>query len=526
MMGDGDDLIKGYEYWGSGGRMFFEEKDVLHIRTLEPSNHDVGQLIGVGLINAAIENSNIDAEGKAFLQRYYNNDARPPQILRDGDQYFTDSEQWELFKSKWNTELTNNQLRAKIQGEGMKIESLIGSAVNLDFGEVHEINRQAISEVFGLPLDLLNGKLNGKAVTRDIINRYHLNTINPLLELIDAAYTKHLNRFDNSIVVEHELYVDDDPEEIRLQEIHELLTGQTTINKLRQKSNLPPIQDGDTIFVPNGATTLKKAIEAPIPIQTFNYEGEKKKFNFVIKSEDEKEIVWRAFDTLTVNHADKLKKQIAKVFDGLEKEIKGNLGKDSKALESKDLFNYEFWKKEIEIATGETLTELQFEAIKKSLATVKHSLQDLPSSFSDEMVIELEKSTAKITESIGTIRKEVIELVNSNSDSTASELFDKITAKFDTLKTSRAEAIAQTSANHTTGAAQSKTWGALEIQYMWLSQRDGVTRATHEEADGTLPNEAGNFNIGGDLMPHPCAGGIAAENVNCRCSLFPVKKEK
>jgi hypothetical protein len=169
--------------------MFFEEKDVLHIRTLEPSNHDVGQLIGVGLINAAIENSNIDAEGKAFLQRYYNNDARPPQILRDGDQYFTDSEQWELFKSKWNTELTNNQLRAKIQGEGMKIESLIGSAVNLDFGEVHEINRQAISEVFGLPLDLLNGKLNGKAVTRDIINRYHLNTINPLLELIDAAYT-------------------------------------------------------------------------------------------------------------------------------------------------------------------------------------------------------------------------------------------------------------------------------------------------------------------------------------------------
>jgi len=142
------------------------------------------------------------------------------------------------------------------------------------------------------------------------------------------------------------------------------------------------------------------------------------------------------------------------------------------------------------------------------------------------MKSELKNSTAKITESIGTIREEVRNLLADNTDATAAELKELLTAKFETLKVSRAEAIARTSANHTTNAAQSTTWGAYEIDMVWLTQRDGDVRATHLAADGQKRDENGMYSVGGDVMPYPCGGGIAGENVNCRCMQFPERKKK
>jgi len=150
----------------------------------------------------------------------------------------------------------------------------------------------------------------------------------------------------------------------------------------------------------------------------------------------------------------------------------------------------------------------------------------LPSDFSELMKSELKNSTAKITESIGTIREEVRNLLADNTDATAAELKELLTAKFETLKVSRAETIARTSANHTTNAAQSTTWGAYEIDMVWLTQRDGDVRATHLAADGQKRDENGMYNVGGDVMPYPCGGGIAGENVNCRCMQFPERKKK
>jgi len=161
----------------------------------------------------------------------------------------------------------------------------------------------------------------------------------------------------------------------------------------------------------------------------------------------------------------------------------------------------------------------------ESLKSVGETLESLPSNFSDLMAKELENSVAKISDSIGTIKDEVGSLLKSNTDATASELKDLLTAKFDTLKVSRAETIARTSANHTTNAAQTKTWGGLEIKSVWLTQRDGDVRPTHLAADGQERDETGMFNVGGDRMPYPCGGGIAAENVNCRCMQFPIKRK-
>lgn len=602
VMGKDDDLIQGYEFQGTGGIMFFPEKYVCHIRTLEPSANPEKALIGTGIVEAAIDNAIIDIEGMEFLKRYFANDARPPQILRDAENILDNTEKWEQFKTQWNSKLKNNQVSARLHGT-LSMEQLQGSSTDMDYVEISALTRQGITEVFNVPLTMVEGSYGSRATAQVIEAYFKTGTINPFMRIIDSALTKHFRQWDESIIIEHEYYVDKNTEEQRAQELHEFSTGQISINELLKAQNKPSIgKDGDARFVPATLVPLAKALLPTPPPNAvgFSVEGSKGsalhgvqsdslvlvnkdlvnswvkrdldaasniKLDLKIKAlppnepePDEKLILWKSFDSLTQKKAVTLQGEISDVFASLEREILGNIEKGfadyrqfvidnndgegevellHDALEKADwnavtkadliqvseLFNEEEWIKNIEEATGETLTELQRVAILESLRVVGSNLDYLPSDFSELMKKELAKSTAKITDSIGTIKSEVQDILHANTDATASELRELLTKKFDTLKVSRAETIARTSANHTTNAAQEKTWTGLKITSVWLSQRDGDVRDTHLAADGQERDEDGNFHVGGDVMPHPCGGSIAGENVNCRCMQFPEKKK-
>lgn len=569
IIGKGDDLIEGYEYQGQGGLMYFPEKYICHIRTLQPSANQQKQLLGTGIVEAVLEDASIDVEGREFLKNYFVNDARPPQILSSPNKDFESQEAWELYKTNWNRKNPNNKLHGYLSG-GQKIEQLDGSSLDMDFVEVNKLTRQGMTEVFGVPLTMIEGTFNGRATAQVITNYFLTGTINPFLKILDSALTKHFRQWDVNVIIEHEYYVDNDTEEIRAQESHLLSTGQITINELLKKANKPGIGViGDTRFVPNNLVPLEKAI-APTPPPGFggkSASGVKLDLNFpaVVKKStsepDEREILWRTFDSLTGKKADTLQGEISKVFADLEREILSNVTKNqtaylalhadlfdnpetqasdfeavklhsyntiikSELIQVAELFNDEEWMRKLESATGETLTALQKAALLESLKAIGENMDSLPSGFSDVLENELKNSTAKITESIGTIRDEVRGILAKNTDATAAELKELLTAKFETLKVSRAETIARTSANHTTNAAQSKTWDNYGIDIVWLSQRDGGVRDSHLAADGQKRGEDGMFQVGGDTMPYPCAGSIAEENVNCRCMQFPEKRKK
>lgn len=566
VMGKDDNLIEGYEYQGFGGIMYFPEKLICHIRTLEPSSNYDKQLAGTGLVEAALDSAIVDFEAADFIKRYYANDARPPQILRDENDLLSDTVQKELFMNNWNSKLKNNPLAARLMG-GMSIESLKGSATDMDIVEINKLTRQGITEVFGVPLVMIEGTYGSRATAQVVENYFHTGSVNPFLRVIDSALTKHFRQWDKDIIIEHEYYVDSDADEVRLQEMHLLSTMQTTVNELLKAKNKPGIGAiGDTRFVPSNLIPLEKAI-APTPPSTFGARQLKKKvapifkLNFpAVKAPDEREILWRTFDGITQKKAGDLKGEISKVFEQLEREILSNVTKNQAAYEQfhmdlfdnpetrasdfegikshsydtiikseliqvAELFDDEEWVKKLEQATGETLTALQKAALLESLKAIGENMDSLPSGFSELMKTELRNSTEKITESIGTIRKEVQEILGNNTDASASELRELLTKKFETLKQSRAETIARTSANHTTNAAQSKTWDNYGIDIVWLTQRDGDVRDSHLAADGQKRGEDGMFQVGADSMPYPCAGSIAAENVNCRCMQFPEKRK-
>ena len=52
----------------------------------------------------------------------------------------------------------------------------------------------------------------------------------------------------------------------------------------------------------------------------------------------------------------------------------------------------------------------------------------------------------------------------------------------------------------------------------WLSARDADVRDSHSEADGQTVGLTESFDVGGYPCMHPGATGVAAEDINCRCT--------
>jgi hypothetical protein len=64
----------------------------------------------------------------------------------------------------------------------------------------------------------------------------------------------------------------------------------------------------------------------------------------------------------------------------------------------------------------------------------------------------------------------------------------------------------------------------LGFDMMWLTQRDGLVRLSHRQADGQMQGADGYFLVGGEKAVRPLGTGLSASNaINCRCQLFPVE---
>ena len=70
---------------------------------------------------------------------------------------------------------------------------------------------------------------------------------------------------------------------------------------------------------------------------------------------------------------------------------------------------------------------------------------------------------------------------------------------------------------------------ADKLQKHWLSSRDGAVRDTHLAAENRYAEKGIGvdelFEVGEDVMVAPGNGSVAAENVNCRCTLTYSRRE-
>ena len=320
-----------------------------------------------------------------------------------------------------------------------------------------------------------------------------------------------------------------------------------TVNEARQRMGFPPAAEGGDNYAfnlipaaPDAAAFLSDAVAAGdvvTPAQLKWKAPELPQSGKIDQSTDVKaEAFWNSMDKTVRSYADRLQKPtqelIQQVGDVLIGDVKKQGGKALavKANDPRLTLLIERYMK----ATGKWREQLLQEIAKMAVAEVGSDLTQV-TSYLDKAIGKITNEMAdKITDSIGAIQQDVQATVNDMAGATADEIEAKLLQKFDTLPPLRAKAIARTTARATSTEVATGTWSRLnddipageanedEIVKVWTTRRDGRVRVSHQVLDGEWVTMGGTFENG---TKGPALGGDAADVVNCRCVLRPVRRK-
>lgn len=535
-------FVDGYVYQSAQeGNIAIPEKEMIHLARIHPAARPeeiIGMnMFGVGLVTAALEYANIDKEVSAYLARLFKNNTVPPLIAKFGERM--DYDEWERLKARWNEELPDYKLRAMLGG-GLGLELPPKGELAISYDSVSSDTRSQIAQVFGVPPGMLTGEYQNRATAEVQWAIFRQNTIDPEASYIAEEFTRHFQRWEEDVLIEVDRFQYDDPTIDMQREEFELKWGIKTINDSRKERGYDPIKGGDVPLIANGFVPLSATSEVTLSdlfgkssskptIQKpneriFGIEESRSELKLAnteeidIKTADMRDYFWRQFDLITEDNSIGIEKIVSKAFEDIQKKVIDGSGVDINALKNMQLSEDQINK--IEESLDEASQTVRVELAKE----LGIDPEDVPLPLSQQITDLTKHNTEKIQESIFVARTELIKVVRANATKDPGELKDILMRKFGQLKESRAKTIARTTAANVTSGVQHSVYRSNGIKMAWLTQRDGNVRPSHAALDGQFPDQSGMFNVGGQMTDRPLGSGLSAANaVNCRCQLFPVR---
>lgn len=520
----GDNFVQGYTYQSvSDGLIPIPENEVIHLARVHPAarpDEIVGMnMFGVGLVTAALDYANIDVEVSEYLHRLFANNAVPPLIATFPERF--DIEEWQKLKSSWNEELPDYKLRALLGG-GMQLQLPPKSELGINYDSVSKDTRAQIAQVFGVPPGMLTGEFQNRATAEVQFAIFRQNTIDPEAIYIAEEFTRHFRRFEEDILIEPTPYAYADPEMDMRKEEFELKWGIKTINDARKERGYDAVEGGNVPLIGSGLVPLSISVE-PKPIASAPQLANRsfatnKRAKLPLITADSKDAFWRDYDLLTEKSSVKIDNVVQEIIKQLKEETLSNIDKGYISLTNLEVSDKDYQK----------FSEL----VEKACLNVQNELlksfdlkeQDLTGEVGDQIKRLAEESAIKIRESVDFMKAELVQVIEKNANMTKDELKEKLLTKFDQLSEGRARTIANTTSANVTSGMQHAVYKDLGFKMMWLTQRDGLVRPAHRQADGMMQGADGYFTVGGEKTTRPLGEGLSASNsVNCRCQLFPVE---
>lgn len=517
----GDNFIQGYTYQSvNDGVIPIPENEVIHLARVHPAarpDEIVGMnIFGVGLVTAALDYANIDGEVSDYLHRLFANNAVPPLIATFPERY--DAQEWQKLKAAWNEELPDYKLRALLGG-GMQLQLPPKSELGISYDSVSKDTRSQIAQVFGVPPGMLTGEFQNRATADVQFAIFRQNTIDPEAIYIAEEFTRHFRRFEEDILIEPEPYAYADPELDMKKEEFELKWGIKTINDARKERGYDLVSGGDVAFIGSGLVPLDLST-SPLPVapplnRSFQL-GKRAKMPII--TAESKDQFWRNYDDITENSSLKIDNVVKQIVAQLKTDVLKNIEEGSLSIANIDISDadYEKFNALVEKACLNVQNEL--------LKSFDLGEQDLTGEVGDQIKALATESANKIRESVDFMKAEIVQVIENNAGATKQELKEKLQTKFTQLSEGRAKTIANTTAANVTSGMQHAVYKDLGFDMMWLTQRDGLVRPAHREADGQMQGADGYFTVGGEKTVRPLGSGLSAGNsINCRCQLFPVQ---
>ena len=552
-------FVDGYIYQSAqDGNIAIPEKEMIHLARIHPAARPeeiVGMnMLGVGLVSAALEYANIDRETSNYLSRLFRNNAIPPLILENPD--VVDQETWERLKAGWNESLPDFKLRGLLSG-GMRLNVPPKGELTIGYDAVTNDTRSQIAQVFGVPPGMLTGEFQNRATAQVQWEIFRQNTIDPEALYIAEELTRHFKRFEDDVLIETEPYVFNDVDADIKREEFQLRWGIKTINEARNERGMDDVLGGDVPLITSGLVPLSATAEIKLT-DLFGSNNEKPKVDkpsarnlpanasqtpgvqrlFPYNTNESRAEFWRAYDGLTTSNA------IA-----MESVVKQGMAEmETAMLERIDSDQYNMFGI---TPTEQTITNIERkcnDAVRKVAEQVAKDLEGnaipLDGSYGETLQSFAKENAQKIAQSFNVVQDEVTAVLQANAQKDKTELLQIITARFKNIYTeSRLRAIANTVSASVTSGSQMYTYRKLGYSYIWLTEQDNRVRPSHQIMEGKEVSAAGTFLvpdvkitknadgttteqiIGYNETERPLGDGLPASGaVNCRCQLFPVKR--
>jgi HK97 family phage portal protein len=524
--------VIGYKVKMGNAETFVPSSQMIHFRNLEPSLRAANYYLGRSLVCTAIREINIEEESKLFMNRYFENDAQPPLILETPNEI--DEAEWQNFKSRWDQRIKNYKLQAVLSG-GMKLG--VPPSVGVDIKGMSEDIRISLCALMGTPWSYVSGDYAGglNSSTQSVKDTFNIDEMEPIRRYYASVLTRFFAQYEPNIKVQHVPYAYRDPEESRKQIEFELSNGLATINEVLQREGKEPIgADGDVRFLASGLMPMAQALNPPAPTPSIAlYPAQTPTSSN--KDYEERGVFW----TRTMEQAVKFEQKLIRALQPVFKEMNEAATKIAKKnkeygvakkLQPKlyaDLFNDPKWTKKMQAAAKDITKAYANKTVSDAMAQLNVN-DSLSETFETKLNGAIDSTLATFKSIPETIGTELSTALQKNPTMTAGDLEDLIDDTFSRYGVDMpyAERIAVTTTTRITGAAQRTTYDEFGFTSVWTSQRDGRVRDSHQNADGQEPSEDGYFNVGGDIMQYPASGGVPAENINCRCYLFPVQSKR
>jgi len=232
---------------------------------------------------------------------------------------------------------------------------------------------------------------------------------------------------------------------------------------------------------------------------------------------ESKDLFWRNFDKVTEKSSLKIDNVVQSIVADLKAQVLSNIDQGVISLSDLDPADADYVK--FQALVESACLSVQSELLK----ALDLGEQDLTGEVGQQIKDLANESSAKIRESVDVMKSEIRQVIENNAGLPKDELKDKLQTKFTQLSEGRAKTIANTTSANVTSGMQHAVYKDLGFQMMWLTQRDGLVRPTHVQADGSMQGADGYFTVGGEKTTRPLGPGLSAGNsINCRCQLFPI----
>lgn len=518
-----NNFIDGYVYQSAQeGNIAIPEKEVIHLAKIHPAARPeeiIGMnIFGVGLVSAALEYAHIDREVSAYLARLFENNTVPPLIATFPERF--DQDEWHKLKAAWNEELPDYKLRALLGG-GMQLQLPPKGELSIGYDAVSKDTRAQIAQVFGVPPGMLDGSFQNRATAEVQWAIFRQNTIDPEALYIAEEFTRHFKRWEEDVLVEAQAYEYADPDLDMRKEEFELKWGLKTINEARTDRGYDKVKDGDVPLIAAGympLTTITNAPPAPVMARKLDRAfAIQSRAKLPLLTAESKDLFWRNFDKVTEKSSLKIDNVVQSIVADLKAQVLSNIDQGIISLADLDPADADYVK--FQALVENACLSVQGELLK----ALDLGEQDLTGEVGQQIKDLANESSAKIRESVDVMKAEIRQVIENNAGLPKDELKDKLQTKFTQLSEGRAKTIANTTSANVTSGMQHAVYKDLGFKMMWLTQRDGLVRPTHVQADGSMQGADGYFTVGGEKTTRPLGPGLSAGNsINCRCQLFPI----